>query len=89
MSTDVVIQRAGAYLRVILPASVRSWKGVWVAVELELRDRVRCAEIVAPSYEDEESLNGVRGLVDRLDDRGVDSIVDWEGTDRKLVTVAS
>ena len=88
MSIDVVIQRDGAYLRVILPASELDWQGVWGRVELELRDRVRLAEIIAPSYEDEASLNVVRGLVDRLEDRGVDSIVDWEGIDRKLVTVA-
>ena len=89
MSTDVMIQRAGAYLRVILPASEPDWNEVWRTVEVELQDRVRLAEIVAPSYEDEETLNGVRGLVDRLEDRGVDSIVDWGGIDRKLVTIAS
>jgi hypothetical protein len=89
MSSDVVMQRDGAYLRVILPACERDWEGVWAAVELELRDRTGAAEIIAPSYVDEESLEGVRGLVHRLEDRGVDSIVDWEGIDRTLVTVAS
>jgi hypothetical protein len=89
MPTDVVIQRDGSYLRVILPASVRDWKGVWATVELELEDRIRSAEIIAPSYTDETSLNGVRWLVDRLDDRGVGSIVDWEGIGRSLVTITS
>ena len=58
MSTDIVIQRAGPYLRVILPASEPDWNGVWRTVELELQDRIRLAEIIAPSYKDEEPERG-------------------------------
>lgn len=89
MSSDVVTERDGAYLRVILPASVRDWEELWTAVEAELRDGIGFAEVIAPSYADEESLNGVRWLIDRFEGRGVDSIVDWEGIDRRLLTVGS
>jgi hypothetical protein len=89
MGSDVVIQRDGSYLRLILPATESDWEGVWKVVEPEVAEGVAFAEIIAPSYYDEASLNGVRGLVDRLEDRGVDSIVGWEGIDRSLVASAS
>jgi hypothetical protein len=89
MSKDFPIQHDGRYLRVILPASELDWNEVWRAVEHELEEGIAFAEIIAPSYDDDERLEEVRGLVHRLDERGVDSVVEWEGAVPSLMAAVS
>ncbi|HET9672194.1 MAG TPA: hypothetical protein VFQ40_05025 [Actinomycetota bacterium] len=79
MSGDLVVQTNGPYLRVVLPDFEPSWDAVWQAVAFELEEGINRAEIVAPSYHDEDSLDGVRRLVERLEGRGVAAIVEWQG----------
>jgi hypothetical protein len=89
MSTDVMIQTNGPYLRVVLPDLEADWDGVWRAIEYELEDGVDRAEIIAPCYEDDASLAGVRRLVARLEERGIAAVVEWQGLPQgELVTVA-
>ena len=80
MSDDLVVQTNGPYLRVVLPDVGLTWDAVWQAVDFELEEGVTRAEIVAPSYRDDECLDCVRLLVDRLEARGVETIVEWQGT---------
>ena len=88
MTNDPVIRTRGPYLRVVLPDVAYDWVGIWQAVEPELVDGIERAEIVAPCYVDEGSLAGVRGLVTRLEHRGVEAIVTWRGLrERDLVPV--
>jgi hypothetical protein len=89
MSSDLPIQHDGRYLRVVLPASELDWDEVWRAVECELEDDIAFAEIIAPSFDDEKRLAEVRGLVHRLDDHGVDSVVEWEGAVPSLMAASS
>ena len=72
-----------------LPASELDWDEVWRAVECELEDDIAFAEIIAPSFDDEKRLAEVRGLVHRLDDHGVDSVVEWEGAVPSLMAASS
>ena len=87
--SDFLIGGDGRYLRVILPVADIDWGEVWRTVELELDDEIAFAEIIAPSYADEERLGEVRELVHRLDERGVDSVVEWEGAVPSLMAAAS
>jgi hypothetical protein len=89
MSGDFLTQGEGRYLRVILPASELDWDEAWGAIELELDDETAFAEIIAPTYDDEERLGWVRELVHRLDERGVDSVVEWEGAVPSLMAAVS
>jgi hypothetical protein len=43
-------------------------------------DAIVHAEVVAPCYPDDDCLAGVRELVEQLERRGVESVVEWEGT---------
>lgn len=79
MSGDLVVQTNGPYMRIVLPDLEPSWDAVWDAVVFELEEGITRAEIVAPSYRGDESLAGVRGLVERLEARGVEAIVEWQG----------
>ena len=79
MSRELIIQTNGPYLRVILPDLEDDWTAVWRALDYELEDGTRRVEIVAPCYSDRISLEAVHDLVDRLDELGVDSIVEWQG----------
>ena len=79
MFDEFTIQRNGPYLHVILPDLELDWAGVWRAVELELEEGIELVEVIAPSYEDDESLDGVRELVSKLEEQGVDAIVEWQG----------
>ena len=89
MASDFLIRGDGRYLRVILPVADIDWDEVWRAVESELDDGIAFAEIIAPGYRDEERLGEVRGLVHRLDERGVDSVVEWEGAVPSLLAAVS
>jgi hypothetical protein len=48
MSGDLSIQTNGPYLRVVLPDFDPDWVGVWEALDFELEDGIKRAEIVAP-----------------------------------------
>jgi hypothetical protein len=76
---DLIVRTNGPYLRVVLPDFEPVWDEVWRSIDVELEEGIDRAEIVAPSYPDEESLAGVRALVERLEGRGVDAIVEWQG----------
>jgi hypothetical protein len=80
MCEDLVVQTNGPYLRVVLPDFEPDWAEVWSAVDFELEEGIVRAEVVAPCYPDENSITGVRGLVGQLEQRGVDAVVEWQGT---------
>ena len=80
MSEDLVVQTNGPYLRVVLPDFEPDWASVWSAIDFELEEGIVRAEVVAPCYPDDECLAGVRELVEQLERRGVESVVEWEGT---------
>jgi hypothetical protein len=79
MSGDPIVRSNGPYLRVVLPDFEPAWDDVWRMVEVELEEGVSRAEVIAPSYPDEASLAGVRTLVERLAERDVEAIVEWQG----------
>ena len=80
MSGDHLIQTNGPYLRVVLPDFDPDWVGVWEALDFELEDGIKRAEIVAPCYRDDGCVAHVRDLVVWLEARGVTTIVEWQGT---------
>jgi hypothetical protein len=80
MSGDLLIQTNGPYLRVVLPDFEPDWVGVWEALDIELEEGINRAEIVAPCYLDEGCVSNVRDLVGWLEARGVETIVEWQGT---------
>jgi hypothetical protein len=80
MSDDLVVQTNGPYLRVVLPDFEPDWAAVWSALDFELEEGIERAEVVAPCYPDDECLAAVRDLVEELERRGVDAVVEWEGT---------
>jgi hypothetical protein len=79
MSEELVIQTSGPYLRVVLPDFEPDWGGVWEAIEFELEEGIERAEVVAPCYPDDACLARVRELVEELDRRGVETVVEWDG----------
>ena len=79
MSEELVIQTNGPYLRVVLPNFELDWPGVWSAVDFELEEGIERAEVVAPCYPDDDCLAGVRELVEQLERRGVETVVEWQG----------
>jgi hypothetical protein len=79
MSEDLIVQTNGPYLRVVLPDFELDWAAVWDAVDFELEDGIERAEVVAPCYPDDECLAGVRVLVEQLERRGVQTVVEWQG----------
>lgn len=79
MSKELVIQTNGPYLRVVLPDFEPDWAGVWRAVEFELEEGIERAEVVAPCFLDDDCLEEVRELIGRLEQRGVETIVEWQG----------
>lgn len=80
MSEDLVVQTNGPYLRIVLPDFDPDWAAVWDAVDFELEEGIERAEVVAPCYPDDDCLSGVRDLVVHLERRGVETVVEWEGT---------
>jgi hypothetical protein len=80
MSEDLFVLTNGPYLRVVLPDFEPDWAAVWSAVDFELEEGIERAEVVAPCYPDEASIAGVRELVGELEQRGVETIVEWQGT---------
>lgn len=80
MSEDLVVQTNGSYLRVVLPDLEPDWAAVWSALDYELEEGIERADVVAPCYPDDGCLAGVRVLVEKLERRGVQTIVEWEGT---------
>ncbi|HEX6580757.1 MAG TPA: hypothetical protein VF195_07790 [Actinomycetota bacterium] len=80
MSEDLVVQTNGPYLRVVLPDFEPDWAAVWSAGDFELDEGVERAEVVAPCYPDDDCLAGVRALAEQLERRGVQTVVEWEGT---------
>jgi hypothetical protein len=86
MTEDLIVQTNGPYLRVVLPDFEPIWDEVWRAIDLELEEGIDRAEIVAPSYPNETCLAGVRTLVERLEARGVDAIVEWQGMPALMAT---
>ena len=80
MPEDLVVQTNGPYLRVVLPDFEPDWAAVWRALEFELEEGIERAEVVAPCYPDDDCLAGVRALVELLERRGVQTVVEWEGT---------
>jgi hypothetical protein len=80
MCEDLVVQTNGPYLRVVLPDFERGWAGMWSAVAFELEEGIQRAEVIAPCYPDDDSLACVRELVERLEGRGVITILEWQGT---------
>ncbi|MGH2640948.1 MAG: hypothetical protein ACRDGO_04525 [Actinomycetota bacterium] len=79
MSEELVILTNSPYLRVVLPDFNPDWDGVWEAVEFELEEGIERAEVVAPCYPDEGCLASVRKLVEVLERRGVETVVEWDG----------
>jgi hypothetical protein len=79
MSEELVIQTNGPYLRVVLPDFDPDRDGVWKAVEFELEEGIERAEVVAPCYPDDGCLARVRELVELLERRGVETVVEWDG----------
>lgn len=80
MGEDLVVQTNGPYLRVVLPDFEPDWAEVWSAVAFELEEGIQRAEVVAPSYPDDVSVAGVRELIEQLEQRGVDTVIEWQGT---------
>jgi hypothetical protein len=79
MSEELSIQTNGPYLRVVLPDFDPDWDGVGKAVEFELEEGIERAEVVAPCYPDDGCLARVRELVELLERRGVETVVEWDG----------
>jgi hypothetical protein len=84
MSEELVIQTNGPYLRVVLPDFEEDWAGVRSAVDLELEEGIERAEVVAPCYPDDGCLARVRDLVQQLERRGVETIVEWDGVPPRI-----
>lgn len=80
MSEDLIVQTNGPYLRIVLPDFEPDWAAVWDSVDAELEEGIERAEVVAPCYPDDDCLAGVRDLVEHLERRGVQAVVEWEGT---------
>ena len=80
MCEDLIVQTNGPYLRVVLPDFEPDWAAVWSALDFELEEGIDRAEVVAPCYPDDECVAGVRALVEQLERRGVQTVVEWEGT---------
>ena len=80
MPEDLIIQTNGPYLRVVLPDFEPDWASVWSALDFELEEGIERAELVAPCYPDDDCLASVRALVEQLERRGVQTVVEWEGT---------
>lgn len=79
MPEELVIQTNGPHLRVVLPDFETDWAGVAESVEFELEEGIERAEVVAPCYPDDDCLDGVRELIERLEQLGVEAIVEWQG----------
>lgn len=79
MREDLVIETNGPYLRVVLPDFEPDWASVWSRVDFELAEGIERAEVVAPCYPDDDCIAGVRDLVEKLEARGVETIVEWQG----------
>ncbi len=79
MSEELILQKNGPYLRVVLPDFDPDRAGVWSAVDFELEDGVERAEVVAPCYPDDDSLAVVRELVMQLERCDVETVVEWQG----------
>jgi hypothetical protein len=79
MSEELVIQTNGPYLRVVLPDFEPDWGGVWEAIEFELEEGIERAEVVAPCYPDDDCFASVKELVELLERRGVETLVEWDG----------
>jgi len=79
MCEDLFVQTNGPYLRVVLPDFEPDWAEVWSAVDFELEEGVRRAEVVAPCYLDDRSLTVVRELVEQLERCHVETVVEWQG----------
>jgi hypothetical protein len=79
MCEEAVIQTNGPYLRLVLPDFEPDWASIWSEVAFELDDGIARAEVVAPCYPDQGSVDGVRALVERLEALGVEAIVEWQG----------
>jgi hypothetical protein len=88
MCDELVITTNGPYLRVVLPDLERDWPAVRRAVDFELEEGIVRAEVVAPSYPDEEGLAGVRELAEHLERCGVETIVEWQDVDPAEVGTA-
>ena len=80
MCEELIVQTNGPYLRVVLPDFEPDWAEVWSALDFELEEGIDRAEVVAPCYPDDECIAGVRALVEQLERRGVQTVVEWEGT---------
>ena len=80
MSEDLIVQTNGPYLRIVLPDFEPDWVAVWGAIDFELEEGIERAELVAPCYPDDDCLARVRVLVQQLERRGVQTVVEWEGT---------
>jgi hypothetical protein len=80
MCEDLVVQTNGPYLRVVLPDFEPDWAEVWSAVDFELEEGIERAEVVSPCYPDDDSVAGVRELVGQLEQRDVETVVEWQGT---------
>jgi len=80
MSEDLVVQANGPYLRVVLPDFEPDWAAVWSALDFELEEGIERAEVVSPCYPFDDCLAGVRALVEQLERRGVQTVVEWAGT---------
>ena len=79
MSEDLVVQTNGPYLRVVLPDFESDWTEVWSAIDFELEEGIERAEVIAPCYPDEHSLEVVREVVGRLERCHVETVVEWQG----------
>ena len=79
MSEDLVIQTNGPYLRIVLPDFEPDWAEVWGAVDFELEEGIKRAEVIAPCYPDEHSLAVVREVVCYLEGCHVETVVEWQG----------
>jgi hypothetical protein len=79
MGEDLVLQTNGPYLRIVLPDFEPDWAAVWKRVDFELAEGIQRAEIVTPCYPDDDCVEGVRDLVEKLERRGVQTIVEWQG----------
>lgn len=79
MSEELFVQKNGPYLRVVLPDFEPDRAGVWSVVDFELEEGIERAEVIAPCYPDDDSLAVVRELVEQLERRDVEPVVEWQG----------
>jgi hypothetical protein len=77
--SEQVIQVHDRCLRMPLSEAGPEWSRAAPAIERAVADGIEAAEILAPSYEDEDRLAAVRALVEGLERRGVLAIVRWQG----------